>query len=61
MNHYTGCYKKKVDPFKFKLSITYCSDCVKTTGFQLMGQNHLRIYRISIGYGLFEFERSTFL
>ena len=44
-------YKKKVDPFKFKLSIIFCSDCVKTQGFLLMGHNHLKIYGISIGYG----------
>ena len=44
-------YQKKVDPFKFKLSITNCSDCVKTQGFLLMGQNHFKIYGISIGYG----------
>ena len=51
-------YHKKVDPFKFKLSITYCSDCVKTQGFLLMGQN--KIYDISIGSGYFEFERVYF-
>ena len=30
---------------------TPCSDCVKTQGFLLMGQNHLKRYGISIGYG----------
>ena len=56
----TGCIHKKVDPFKSKLSIINCSDCVKTQGFLLMGQSHLKIYGISIGYGKFEFERVYF-
>ena len=52
--------KKKLMPFKFKFAITYCSNCVKTNGFLLIGQNNLTRCGISIGYGKFEYERHQF-
>ena len=47
---YTGC-PKKVYTFKLKLAITYCSNCVKAQGFVRVGQDNLKKYGISIGYG----------